>query len=101
MLANGDRGSIPGQVIPKTQKVVLDTSLLMTQHYNVRIKGKVEQSRERRRAIPVHFGVVAIEKGVFGCPRLLYIERDLGVSHRRTGIYGKKCDLTLPKDLEL
>ena len=42
----GDLGSIPGRVIPKTQKMVLDTSLLNTQHYKVRIKGKVEQSRE-------------------------------------------------------
>ena len=39
-------GSIPGRVIPKTQKMVLDASLLNTQHYKVRIKGKVEQSRE-------------------------------------------------------
>ena len=42
----GDLGSIPGRVIPKTQKMVLDGSLLNTQHYKVRIKGKVEQSRE-------------------------------------------------------
>ena len=42
----GDRGSIPGWVIPKTQKMVLDATLLNTQHYKVRIKGKVEQSRE-------------------------------------------------------
>ena len=35
-------GSIPGQVIQKTQKVVLDASLLNTQHYKVCIKGKVE-----------------------------------------------------------
>ena len=41
----GDLGSIPGRVIPKTQKMVL-ASLLNTQHYKVRIKGKVEQSRE-------------------------------------------------------
>ena len=48
VLANGpgDLGSIPGRVIPKTQKMVLDASLLNTQHYKVRIKGKVEQSRE-------------------------------------------------------
>ena len=32
--------------------MVLDTSLLNTQQYNVRIKGKVEQSRERSSAIP-------------------------------------------------
>ena len=34
----GDLGSVPGRVIPKTQKMVLDTSLLNTQHYKVRIK---------------------------------------------------------------
>ena len=44
----GDWGSIPGRVIPKTQKMVLDAALLNTQHYKVRIKGKVEQSREWR-----------------------------------------------------
>ena len=38
----GDLGSIPGRVIPKTFKMVLDTSLLSAQHYMVRIKGKVE-----------------------------------------------------------
>ena len=42
----GDLGSIPGRVIPKTQKMVLDACLLNTQHYKVRIKCKVEQSRE-------------------------------------------------------
>ena len=42
----GDLGSILGRVIPKTQKMVLDASLLNTQHYKVRIKGKVEQSWE-------------------------------------------------------
>ena len=47
----GDRGSIPGRVIRKTLKVVLDTHMLNTQHYKVRIKGKVEQSRERRRTL--------------------------------------------------
>ena len=48
----GDLGSIPGRVIPKTQKMVLDASLLSTQHYKVRIKGKVEQFRERSSALP-------------------------------------------------
>ena len=42
----GDRGSIPGRVIPKTQKMVLDVALLSTQHYKLRIKGKLEKSRE-------------------------------------------------------
>ena len=40
----GDLGLIPGQVIPKTKKMVLDASLLNTQHYKVQIKGKVGQS---------------------------------------------------------
>ena len=48
----GDLGSIPGRVIPKTLKMVLDTSLLNTQQYRVRIKGEVEQSRERSNALP-------------------------------------------------
>ena len=48
----GDLGSIPGRVIPKTQKMVLDATLLNTQHYKVRIKGKVEQSRERSSTLP-------------------------------------------------
>ena len=48
----GDLGSIPGRVIPKTQKMVLDTSLLNTQQYKVGIKGKVEQSREKSSALP-------------------------------------------------
>ena len=67
----GDRGSILGRVIPKTQKMVLDTTLLNTQHYKVRIKGKVEQSWEWSSALPLHLGVVAIEKGAFGSPLLL------------------------------
>ena len=29
----GDRGSIPGRVTPKTQKMVPDAALLNTQHY--------------------------------------------------------------------
>ena len=48
----GDLGSIPGRVISKTLKMLLDTSLLNTQQYKVCIKGKVEQSRERSSALP-------------------------------------------------
>ena len=48
----GDRGSILGRVIPKNLKMVLDTIWLNTQQYKVRIKGKVEQSRERSSALP-------------------------------------------------
>ena len=35
-----------------TKKKVLDAILLNNQHYKVRIKGKVEQSRERSSALP-------------------------------------------------
>ena len=49
--APGDRGSIPCRVITKTLKMVLDTSLLNTQQYKVRIKGKVEQFGERSGAL--------------------------------------------------
>ena len=47
--------------------MVLDASLLNTQHYKVEIKGKVEQSRERSSALPYTLvGVVANEKEAFG-----------------------------------
>ena len=70
VFANGpaDLGSIPGRVIPKTLKMVLDTYLLNTQQYKVCIKGKVEQFRERSSA-PLHLGVVAIEKEPSCCPQ--------------------------------
>ena len=48
----GDQGAIPGGVIPKTLKMVLDASLLNTQHYKVRIKGKVEKSWEKSSPLP-------------------------------------------------
>ena len=53
----GDQGSILGRVIQKTQKMLLNASLLDTQHYKVRIKGKVEQSKERNSSL---LGVVAL-----------------------------------------
>ena len=70
VFANGprDQGSIPGQAIPKTIKVVLGAALLNTWHYKVQIKGKVEESREWSSTLPRHLGVVAIEKRAFGLP---------------------------------
>ena len=50
--APGDQGSIPGRIISKTLKMVLVTSLFSAQQYKVRIKSKVEQSRERSSALP-------------------------------------------------
>ena len=48
----GDQGSIPGQVLPKTQKMALDVALLNTQHYKVSMKDKVEPSRKWTSALP-------------------------------------------------
>ena len=48
----GDLGSIPGRVILKIFKMVLGTSLPNTQQYKARIKGKVEQFRERSSDLP-------------------------------------------------
>ena len=54
VFANGlvDLGSILGRVVPKTQKMILDATLLNTQHYKVSIKGKVERSWEWSSALP-------------------------------------------------
>ena len=70
VFANGpeDLGSVPSRVIRKTQKMVFDATLLNIQHYKVRIKGKMEQSRERNCALPLHLDVEAVEKEAFGSP---------------------------------
>ena len=62
---SGRQGSVPGRVIPKIQKMVLDVSLLNTQHYKVRIMG-LGSNPEKAVAPSLHFGVVAIEKEAFG-----------------------------------
>ena len=49
---SGYWGSLLDRVISKTKKIVFDTALLYTQHYNVRVKGKVEQSREKISPLP-------------------------------------------------
>ena len=89
--AQGDLSSIPGRVIPKTQKMLLDALLLSTQHYRVKIKGKVEQSREWSSAL-LHLGVVAIEKEALGhsrlkSPTLLSYARSLKLSNDEPAQY--------------
>ena len=68
VFANGlrDQGSIPGWVIPKTQKIVLDATLLNTQHYKVRILGKVEQSRKWSSAHPYAFVLQLLKRETLG-----------------------------------
>ena len=45
--------------------MVLDATLLNTQHYKVRMEGKVEQSRERSSTLSYTLVVVAIEMEAF------------------------------------
>ena len=66
----GDLGSIPGRVMPKTFKMVLDTSLLNTQQYKVRIKDKVEQSRKRGSALINTSVLKLLKREPSGRPRL-------------------------------
>ena len=40
-IGSRDRGSIPGGVIPKTQKMVLDASLRINRHYKAWINGRL------------------------------------------------------------
>ena len=72
VFANGprNRGSIPSWVILKTQKIILDTSLLDTQHYKVCIKGRVEQSSERSSALPYTLVWKLLKWEPSGCLRL-------------------------------
>ena len=63
-----DRLSIPSRVIPKTQKMLLDASLLNT--HKVLIKGKVEQSRERSSALPYTLVLQLLKRKPSSRPRL-------------------------------
>ena len=45
-------GLNPRSSLTKDSKMVLDAALLNTQHYKVRIRGKVEQSKERSSDLP-------------------------------------------------
>ena len=57
----------PSSSHTKTQKMVLDSTLLNTQHYKVQIKGKGINTGKKYHP-PLHLGVVAKEKGAFGSP---------------------------------
>ena len=66
----GDRDSIPGQVIRKTQKMVLDATLHNTQHFKVHINGKVEQFREISCPVPCNSMLKQLKKEHSGHPGL-------------------------------
>ena len=61
---SGRPGVNPRSSHTKDSKMVLDAALLSTQHYKVRIKSKVEQSREWSSTL----SVVAIEKRALRSP---------------------------------
>ena len=63
----GDWGSMPGQIIPKTQEMLLDASLLNTQHNKAWIKGKWSNVGKGV-APPLHLSEVAIEREPLGHP---------------------------------
>ena len=79
--------------------MVLDTPLLNTQLYKVRIIGKVKQSRERSSVL--HLGVVSTEKGVFESPSttvanltfflLTALDRNYEISFFRGYFFCKIC----------
>ena len=63
----GDQRSIPGHT---KDSMVLDADLLNTQHYKVRIKGKVEQSKERSSVLPYTSMGLLLKGEPLGPPRL-------------------------------
>ena len=91
----GDLVSIPGRVIPKTLKMVLDATLLNTQHYKVRVKW----SNPRKGVVPYptpwcrsyqkeslwvtldyghqllirQIGILFLSSSVFHCSQLVFI----------------------------
>ena len=66
VFVNWPWGSIPGQVIAKTQKMALDASLLNTKHLKVWIKGKVKQNRKNRSTLPYTSMWLLFEKEPLG-----------------------------------
>ena len=53
VFANGPGDRVQSQVRSyQTLKMVFNTNLINTQHYKVRIKGKIEQSRGRSSTLP-------------------------------------------------
>ena len=90
----GDLGSIPGRVIPKTLKMVLDTTLLNTQHYKARFKGKVEQSWEWSSALPYTLVQQLSKREPSGHPRLWSLTYLLQLNHAFNDKAENVCEKT-------
>ena len=62
---SGDRGSITCRVIPKTQNMVVDVSLLNIIRHGSRVYTAIQVKEWH---LPLRLGLVAIEKGSFRSP---------------------------------
>ena len=62
------RVSIPGRVLPKTQKMVLDAALINTQHYKARTRVSGANQGIQKRP-PLHLCVVADGERGSGSPK--------------------------------
>ena len=94
VFANSPRDlvSIPGWVIPKTQKMVLDASLLNPQHHKVQIKGKMGQSRGSSCAL-----LYTLKRESSGRPRPTY----LYIYHHHDVVPLARISLTLSRYFSL
>ena len=72
--------------------MALDANLLNTQHYNVRIKGKVGQSRDVE-CSALHFGAVAIKKGALGSPSTKVANFTLSLTSLQNTSYSKEQNI--------
>ena len=86
----GDLGPIPGRVISKTLKMVLDTPCLTLSNIRYVSSGAIQRKELRP---PLHLGVVAIEKGVFWSPsptvaNFTFTSNKLGILYMRKPGHG-------------
>ena len=96
----GDQNLITGQVIPKTQKMVLNSALLNTQFYKV---------KEMEWRPPLYLVVIPIKKGSFGSPSTMVanftLKRAIGlmswVFAKGPGDRGSFPDRVIPKILKM
>ena len=80
----GNRGSILSRVMPKTQKMVLDASLLNTHHYKVWIKGKVVEPSPTPRGSSFWKGSLLVVRNFY---RQLYFLLIYIYSHPQTDLF--------------
>ena len=85
VFANTRETEVPSQ-FKSTQKMVLDTYLLNSQLFQVRIKGKVRAILGQEKRPSLHLDVVDIEKWAFGSPHTNFTNFTLYI-HRTTRLF--------------